>query len=805
MRVARLWLPVLLFLAVPARGDSGRAEEARILAAWNDAGPAERIWMRGELDRIERARAYVEARCVLVSFDDKTYTLAELFEQVLDPALETPLLARGDDDIGLQKAHHDAMRALRVLRAAHRAPAPVGTATLNLMLGYARRVLDAWVLSPRARLNLLMEVLENVRVLEGRAQPDARTAWLVREAILPSLLGLARRYADYPPVQEAISKAASRLSMPSVLEPTAIATLASLTTSSDSRRLLRSAYRRGNLPDIGIGALARSVIADAQDDDAYLAGAAPLLLELLGDRRVSARDRGKMVDLIIERYAAVEVLRPLAENLLAAAYGAPPAPLTEWRTRREASPGPIDHPRGGETFRLLQVVMLKPAAGGPPEPALVVRSDVPYFQPVHSRSGEFLGMLVPSAHGDHADFVGPTPRLRGAMDNRIVRRTLRLGQLSVRFEGAHDEEIELYVALPRDGSEPIPLDDARLEHVLAFVRDRLESTQDTVENRALVGLLVRIGTPAARRMAVRFARSAEHASSLLELIEDGDASAAGPLLDRIADLGDAERMRAFGAVLARGDATLLARVAALAADAPIDIAAPAADALLNAGDAAGVHALLRHKDRYARLCGAALALRLTPLAQGLRIVPNKPVDLAALAKLATAAFPKAMGGAWRQLGAWLPTALTDPDKARTDRSAYPSLFAGKGRPKVGPARFAQIWTAAIKGGKAKGRWPALVPYVLMPKNPGRGMKPRALEALLDALEAKAGSDPLRRAWIDSLVVLAAVQSGLEFDTRFLELADKRLRRVAGQKTPRQAARKPGLAWPIWAARDLARG
>ena len=71
MRVIRVWLPVLLLLATSASADSGREEEARILAAWNEAGPAERIWMRGELDRIERARAYVEARCVLVTFDER--------------------------------------------------------------------------------------------------------------------------------------------------------------------------------------------------------------------------------------------------------------------------------------------------------------------------------------------------------------------------------------------------------------------------------------------------------------------------------------------------------------------------------------------------------------------------------------------------------------------------------------------------------------------------------------------------------------------------------------------------------------
>jgi len=795
--------PVAAQQVAGGTAETGREAEAAIFARWNEVGPAERMRMRGELDRIQRERGVVEARCVLVTYGDRQYTLTELFERVLDPALETPVQESGDDELGLQQPHRDAVGALVQLRAVHDLPAPVDTAALNLLLGYAQRVLDAWILPPRVRLHLLVKVLENVRRLDGRARPDARTAWIVREGIMPALLGLARRYEEFPPVRDAISESAALLSLPSVLEPAAIAQLASLTSGVDSLDLLERLYRRGQLPDLGVRALVRSIVAEGKDDAAYVAGAAPILLELLGDRRVSDRDRGSLVDLILDHYATVELLRPTAKDLLAAAYGAAPAKLADWRRRRTAEPGEVAYPSGGETFRFLQVVMVKPQAGGPPRLSLVVRADVPYFQPVRTARNEFVGMLVPSASGEHADFLGPTPGLRVAKGNRLIRRTLQLGQLSVQFYGAHNEEIEMCVALPRDGLEPIPVQRARLEHVLDFIRGRLERTQDRVENRALVDLLVQIGTPTARSMAVRYARSAEHASSLLELLEGGDASAAAPLLDRVGDLTDAERPRAFGAVLERGKEQLAARVRELAATAPVDIAAPAADALLNAGDTTGVHALLAHKNRYARLCGAALALRLTELAEGLRIVPNKPVDMAALAKLARAAFPKSMGGAWRQLGAWLPIALTNPDKARTDRTDYDLLFVRKGQPKVNPERFAHAWTEAIKGGKAKSRWASLVPYVLPPRNPGRGMKLATLNRLLDAIEPNATADPVRRAWIDALVVLVAVQSGLGFDTEYLKLADERLRKVAGKQTPRQAARKPGLAWPIWASRDQA--
>jgi len=804
--VAVIRVPALVFLmavglqAHPTQ-PTGRAAEARILARWAFAGPAERLGLREELDRIERDRGFVEARCVLVHLDQRDYALSELFGEILEPALETPARTDSEGDLGLQSIHRNALSALTELRKVHAAPAPVATPTLNLLLGYASRVLDSWRLSPRLRLRILMEVLRNVRELEGRATPDARTGWIVNDSILPALLGLARRYEDDPPTREAISQAAALLTLPSVLDGPAIAQLAALTSGGDSRNVLMRAYQHGQLAEMGVAALARSVVAEGRDDAAYLAGAAPVLLKLLGDERVAPRIRGDLVDLVLVHFGAVEPLKPMAEELLSAAYGEPPRSLAYWRKRRQSAGGPIPRPASGEVYRFLQVVLLKSKEGEPPSPARVVRSDVALNRSIRGKRHTFVGMLVPAAGGASADFLGPTPGLRAVADNRLVRRTLRLERISIRAFGARGEEIELCVALPRDGSEPVPIHGARLGHVLDLIRVRLERTQEVSENQALVDLLVRIDTPASRSMAVRFAQGSEHASSLLELLEGGDASAARPLFDRLADLSDSERERALGAILSRGDATLRARVKKMAGEGVVDLAAPAADALLQSGDADGVVALLRHKDRYARLCGVALALRLTSHAGGLRILPERPVDSAALARLAGAAFPAEMGGCWKRLGAWLPVAFEKPEKVRTLRG-HESLYAGKNR-RVSPARFAQGWTEALGTGKFEKSWPWLAEYLLTPRNPGRAIKPDALSALLDALEVRAKKDPLRRAWVDSLAVLAAVQSGLEFDSELLRMADARLRRVAGKSAPGIAGRRPGIAWPIWAAKDAA--
>jgi hypothetical protein len=248
-------------------------------------------------------------------------------------------------------------------------------------------------------------------------------------------------------------------------------------------------------------------------------------------------------------------------------------------------------------------------------------------------------------------------------------------------------------------------------------------------------------------------------------------------------------------LLSTRDEQITAKVLALARKARIDLAVPAGDALLKAGDASGVRALLQHEDKYARLAGAGLALRLTPLAGGLRIIPSEEGSADALAKLAAEAFPAKMASPWRRLGRWLPVAIRTPDTITTQRSHYDTLG------KLSPAQFSTVWAQRLEKGERSKDWPRVIPYLLDPVNPGREMRPAALRKLLDALEARAQTDPVRRAWIDSLTILVVVQSGLEFETDLLELADRRLRRVAGKQAPTGARRKPGLYWPIWAAGD----
>ncbi|MHC4846845.1 MAG: hypothetical protein ACYTEG_00145 [Planctomycetota bacterium] len=769
--------------------------ESEILARWPDAGPGERVVLRRELRRLDRERRFVEARCVLVPFGKRAYSLAELFTEFLEPALVTETNPQRDDELGLVQAHREALAALESLRVVHKAPTPVGTATLNLLLGYARDTLDAWRIPPRVRLRIFMEVMRNVRDLEERVRPDARTGWIVHESIMPALLGMARRFRGDPRIRESVSEAASLLSLPSVLDEGSQAQLASLASGSHARTILLRAYRRGRLDDLGVGALARSVVAQAKDDDAFIAGAAPLLLELLADANVAAGVRGDIVDVVLRRMAPIAPLQPAARELLAAAYGGPSRSLVESIARRKARRGPVARPVGGEEFRFLQVVLMRPRPGRPPEPVRVVRTDVRPYQPIHAAGRDFVGILVTSKDGQHADFLGPSPGLRGVPDNRLLRRTLVLERIAIHAYGARGEELELCVALPRDGSEPVPVVGARLDHVLDLIRGRLERTHDASENAALAELLVRIGTQAARAMAVRFARKADDASSLLEMLEQGDARAAKTLLARIRALTPAEIERAFAALLSTRDEQITAKVLALARKARIDLAVPAGDALLKAGDASGVRALLQHEDKYARLAGAGLALRLTPLAGGLRIIPSEEVSADALAKLAAEAFPAKMASPWRRLGRWLPVAIRTPDTITTQRSHYDTLG------KLSPAQFSTVWAQRLEKGERSKDWPRVIPYLLDPVNPGREMRPAALRKLLDALEARAQTDPVRRAWIDSLTILVVVQSGLEFETDLLELADRRLRRVAGKQAPTGARRKPGLYWPIWAAGD----
>lgn len=772
------------------------AADSDLIRQWSEAAPAERGRLRERIEADARRRGFVEARCVLVTVGERVYTLAELFTQVLEPALLLEPDLDASDDFGLRPQHLIALDALNALRKVYEPPAPVSVAALNLLLAYGRDALHAWKLPPRVRLRFFMQVLSNVRALEGRVLPDETTGWIVHDGILPLLLGMGRRFPDHRAIRESISEAASLLSLPSVLDESAQSQLAALATGAHARTILLRAYRRGRLDDLGVRALTRSAIAQARDDDAFLAGAAPLILELLSDDRVPTALRAEIVKLLLNRMAAETPLRATAAELLAAAYGEIPQSMDAWRGRFERS-GVVPRVVGSEVYRFLQVVLLRRDRDGSPEPVRVVRRDVKLHQSIRAADGTFVGMLVRAADGEHADFLGPSPGLRGVPDNRLLRRTLVLERIAIRFYGARDEEMELSVALPRDESEPVPLRGARLSHVLDIVRERLERTQSAEEKRGLVDLLVRIGTPAARELAVKHSVGAANASSLLELLETGDQTAAPKLLERVADLDPAERERALAAILAVGDADLRAKVVEFAQTAPIEVAALAADALMQDGAADGVFALLRHTNRYARLCGVALSLRLTTNAGSLRIHPREKVDMEALAKATAAAFPSKMGGIWRGLGKWLPAAIREPEKVRSKRGDY----LGLGPKRIAPSTFARNWTAHVRDGKQTKAWRHLPPYLLDPVNPGREIRPERMEELLDALEKRLERADLRRSWIDTFAVLAAVQSGLEFDTEYLELARIRLKRIAGKGAPAAARRKPGIYWPIWAAKN----
>ena len=81
---------LLLLLATVVSAHPGLTE-AEILSRWDEAGPEERRRMGLALDRIQRARRFVEARPILIRFGDKSYTLAELFQEILEPPLAQPL------------------------------------------------------------------------------------------------------------------------------------------------------------------------------------------------------------------------------------------------------------------------------------------------------------------------------------------------------------------------------------------------------------------------------------------------------------------------------------------------------------------------------------------------------------------------------------------------------------------------------------------------------------------------------------------------------------------------------------------
>ena len=783
---------VLLLAALPAAGApnweaaDGRRAEAAILKRWTSAGPDERRRMRAVLDRIERDRRFAEARPVLVTFEQKRWSLAEIFNDVLEPALRTATNPETKDGLGLQELHRRALAALGVLGRAYAPPRPVRTATLNLLLGYAHAAITAPALPAAARLRFFVEALRNVRGLDGRAQPDARTRWLVHERLLPALLGLARRMERDPLVREVVSEAASLLYLPAILDGQAQAQLAPLTRGVHAREILLRSYRQGHLDRMGVVALARTLALQIRDDVAFAAGASPLLLELLCDARLTPRDRGGLLASVLSDMARIQPLRGAARNLAAAGFGGPPRPLSEYRKPRS-----VPSPAAAGSFRFLSVVLMMDA---PPVVARVMRVDIPFYTPIRA-GGRFVGVLVPNAAGDHADLLGPPPGLGGARDNRLLRRTLRRERIAITTFGVRSQEVELCVALPEDASEPVPSEGARLGHVLDLMENRLDRTVDEDERGDLVRLLVRIGTVPGGRLAGRPAPTPKSGVELLPRAEAGDRGAALQLLALIGKLPLDQLERALAAILASGDAAIGKQVRRLCARKDVAIAALAADALLGHGDASGVPILLGHDNRYARACGTSLALRLTDLAGSLRVIPKQAVSLEKIGALAAAAFKRSDGECWWRYARWLAHAFEKPQEVRAARAKYESID------NLPPAEFGADWLNNLREGKQKEGWKSLPPFLLSPAKPGRGIPERQLSPLLDALEAHARVEPLRNVWIDSLVVLACAQYGIEMDAGYLSLAHKRLARAAGDTEPKGARRKAGVYWPIWAAQE----
>jgi hypothetical protein len=790
---------VLLLLLLPATA-AERDSEAELLKRWAVAGPEERRRLGAVLDRLERARRFSEARPVLIDFDGHAFPLAELFTGILEPALRTAPQPQSEDDPGLLEIHGRALAALAALRGAYAPPRPVRTGTLNLLLGYAWRALTAPELTPDVRLRFFTETVRNVRMLDGRVEPDARTTWVIHHRLLPALLALARRVKDDAAARATIAEAASLLYLPSILDARAQVKLAPLTTGAHSREVLVRFYREGMLDDLGRSALARSVALQARSDPAFAAGAAPLILELVSDAQLQAQERATLLEVALERMAPVELLLTTARDLLAAGFGGPPRPLEEYRERLRKSTGGVPAPRGARSvYRFLSIILMQPRADAPPTVERIVRADLPHHEPLRVVAAgggrRFVGVLVPDKEGRHADFLGPPPGLTGTRDHRLLRRRLDLERIAIRTYGARGEVMELCVTLPEDQSEPVPVRGANLSHVLALVDARLQRTTDATEHRELVRFLVRIDTDPARALAVRHVGGA--AAELLPLAERGYEAAARALLDRLADLGLEQRERALGAALARP--ALVPIVRDLCGVKDISVAVLAADALLAVADVSGATALLRHPDRYARLAGAALVLRTTPLAGGLKVVPREQVDLGSLADTAARAFTGKDGAHWSKLGRWLTVALKTPERVRELRRRHAELYVRRRR--VQAYEFATAWTRGISEGKAKEDWGKLISFLLDPHDPGRGILERDLNPLLDALEERARKDEnLRRIWIDSLTVLAAVQYGMEADVKLLDLAHARLARMAGPDTPPEARRKAGVFWPLWAAR-----
>jgi len=796
-RVAAL----LLCFVLPAAAEPPSIVD--ILSRWDDASPEERRRMSVTLNRLERARRFVDARPVVLAVGKTTYTLAALFQAVLDPALETPLEPQAVTDLGLTDLHRLALKALEELRTAFAAPRPVHAGTVNLMLDYAYRSLTAGTLSLRARVRFFAEAIRNVRALEGRVEPDLRTRWLLHHRLLPTLVGIARRTRRDEGMRDILADAATLLYLPALLDRQAQEMLAPLTRGRESRKLLLRAYRHGALDRLGVAALARGVVARTNDDGAFAAGAAPLILELLCDSRVRPRERRALLDAAIAQLGGLGPFGGTLVDLAAVAYGGPPLPLPRYREERkgERLVVPAESRR---VYRFLRVLMIQ-APGKPPRVTRVDRIDAPRFRPVRGAAdhrgggGRFVGVLVPAAGGDRgaADFLGPAPQ-EVVRDHRLLRRRLRLERIAIAEYGSRGEVVELCATLPEDESEPVPERGATLSHVLDLIEARLVRSAEPEERVDLVRLLGRIGTPRANALAARFARKGGAVVALLEIAENGDKGAARSLLRRLGEIDLLQRERAFAAAVNAG---LNDSVARFCKAADVGTAALAGDALMAAGDVRGISLLLTHQSRYVRAVGAALALRLTPFAGGFRLQAGEQ-EMEGIARACGAAFTDQDGGAWMRCGRWLRDSLLHPEKTRMRRLKFAMVRVGK--EELTPSRFQRYCVAIFTKDRFTANRPATVAFLLTPYKPGHGIDAEPLAEALDAVESGCldktpSGRALRQAYTDALIVLACVQHGIELQPELSKLAHARLSKLAGGKAPPGTRRKPGVFWPIWAA------
>jgi len=792
---------LVLLLAATAGAD----DLEQLYERWDDAGPEEQRRLQRRIERLESRRRYVAARPVLVDFEDRDWRLAELFETVLEPALETPAEPQGRDDPGLTALHRRALAALPELAHAWRAPRPVTTGTLNLLLGYAHRALSAHRLPVGVRLRFFSTAMSVVRTVVDRTRPDATSAFLVRRHLVPGLTALARRGLRAASARRALGEAASLLSLPSLLDDRDRARLAPLTTGEQSRALLLRLYREGRLGPFERAALARSVAAQVADDLAFAVGSPPLLLELLTDPAVPPRERGRLADAVLAHLAPFDVLAGSVRDLLVAAFGDPEATVGKARARREERTGPLPPPDPGRTHRFLRVLLVQPEPDAPPRVAGVVREDLPAYRALHRIEADgrryFAGVLLPDAEGDHADFVGPPPALAGSRDNRLLRRPLRRERVAIRAYGARREVLELCATLPDDDSEPVPVRNAGIADVVALAAARLRLAGPE-ERRELVRLLVRLGTQEARALAAREATTPDAAAELLPLVEQGHGPSVERALKSIAVLDLAGKERLLRAAASRPERR--ARLRELCGHEDVAVACLAADALLSRGDAGGIPVLFGHGNRYARAAAAALALRTTKLAGGLRVIPETPLEAEQLRAIAEKAFAKDDGASFATFGKWLAAAFRDAGRVRRARGASREHLVGKRR--VSGRQFATFWTRALEEGEHAKFWPGLVRYLLSPIDPGQDIELETLRPLFAAVRARldagnAGDAGLRAAWRDALVVLACAQYGLDHDAAWFDVAHEELVALAGKEAPNGARGKAGVLWPVWAAAD----